>query len=703
MDLDGLFASMNTAEWIFNFAFHSLLVLLMGWLFIRLCSRKSAPLRSKIIFVTMVTLLLLPFFSVTYLSFDIAFYKSSLPFAGDSPLSNTEISDYKTPWLSAENDAPVSLYERDMTNTKKSNHLSAFFRSVLSGITTANVINGIGLIWLAGFIFLLGRLFYGAASLKRFKKDLIKIQDVRLDKLLRQAQKTFRFRSLPEVYASRSAKSPVVMGITRPLIVLPQKVYRKLSAKEIRSILFHELSHIYHKDQVTGVLQRIVTALYWWNPFVHTMSTDFSKAREEISDNHAIIGNNSREYAECLVNLAEKTALVNRLPFLQGLAVPHIPLKERICQILSKERIMATETKKATTVFILIGFIVSLGLVAGYKWTFASEKIEVGTEITQETKIENQEKQKQKKKKEEKAKEEEQEKAEEQAKEEEWAEAEEILGVMELNLAKVIESALELNLAMELITEQEKEQTEESKQEKEKELEMKIKEIMKILEKELSKIREMNVKAVELQETTLSEEEKEEIRKLVKELVNKIKHVKTMTIPAVMLHGELISVEDRAELRAKLKDLSKEKVVLGANLKDLVIKIKEKDQELKKGIKIDLKPAFEIDDKGKVQVKVKPFLVFKVEPKFPDEAKEKGIYGEVVVEGTTNKEGEVVKVKVLKGAHKLLNDAVVEAVKQWKYELPEHKGKTYAITFVVTVRFNPEDKDGNPWTVSIDS
>jgi TonB family protein len=687
MGLDNLFASMSTAEWILNFAFHSLFVLLMGWLFIRLFKRKSAPLRSKIIFVTMLALLLLPFFSVTYLSFDITFYKTYLPFAGDSRLSNPELSDVKTAKVSAELEAPAGLYEESAASVKKPGKITVFFQSILSGITTANVINGIGLIWLVGFILLFGRLLYGAASLKRFKKSLIKIEDVRLDNILRQAQKTFHFRSLPEVYASKSAKSPIVLGITRPLVVLPQKVYGKLSTREIKSILFHELSHIYHKDQVTGVLQRIVTALYWWNPFVHTMSTDFSKAREEISDNHAIIGNNSREYAECLVNLAEKTALVNRLPFMQGLAVPHIPLKERISQILSKERIMATETKKTTTFIILIGFVVSLGLVTGYKWTFASEKIEVGIEITQETKIKNQEKQEQKKKKEEKAKEEKQEeKAEEQVKEEELAEAEELLGVIELKLAEEIENAIELNLGMELMME-EMEQTEKGVQEKEEELEMKIKEIMKILEKELSKIREMNVKAIEFQETTLSEEQKEEIRKLVKELVSNLKNVKTKVVPAVMLHGELISGKEKEELRTKLKALT--------------VKISEMDQDYKRGVKIDLKPVIEIDNEGKVVVKVKPVLVVKVQPKFPDEAKEKGIYGEVVVEGTTNKKGEVVKVKVLEGAHELLNEAVVAAVKQWKYELPEYKGKTYAITFVVTVRFNLKDKDGNSWTVSI--
>jgi len=609
---DNLFASMSTAEWILNFAFHSLLVLLMGWLLIRLCGRKSAPLRSKIMFVTMLALLLLPFFSFTYLSFDITLYKTSLPFAGDSPLSNNELSDFKTPKISAEVEVPASLHEETSAGMKKPSKINVLFQSILSGITTANVINGIGLIWFAGFILLLGRLLYGAASLKRFKKDLIKIQDVRLDNILSQAQKTFHFKSMPEVYSSRFAKSPVVLGITRPLVVLPQKVYRKLNTKEIRSILFHELSHIYHKDQVTGVLQRIVTALYWWNPFVHAMSTDFSKAREEISDNHAILGNNSREYAECLVNLAEKTALVNRLPFLQGLAVPHIPLKERISQILSKERIMATETKKTTTFIILIGFVVSLGLVAGYKWTFASEKIEAGTEITQETKINNQEKQKQKKKKEEKAKEEEQEeKAEEEVKEEELAEAEALLGVLELNLAEELEDVTELSLEMESMME-EMEQAEIGVQEKEEELEMKIKEIMRILNKELGKITKVNVETIELQEATLSEEQKEEIRKLVKELVSKLKHVKAKAVPAVMVQAETLSDKEKEELRTKIKNLS--------------VKIsKQLDQDIKRGIRLDLKPGIEIDDEGKVVVKVKPVLVVKVQPEFPEEAKEKGI------------------------------------------------------------------------------
>ncbi|MCK4758788.1 MAG: energy transducer TonB, partial [Candidatus Aminicenantes bacterium] len=153
-----------------------------------------------------------------------------------------------------------------------------------------------------------------------------------------------------------------------------------------------------------------------------------------------------------------------------------------------------------------------------------------------------------------------------------------------------------------------------------------------------------------------------------------------------------LTEEEKEEIRKKLEELK--------------VKLSKVHVDLAPEISIALKREFKVDADKKVIVKVKPVLVVKVKPEFPEEAEKKDIYGEVVVEGTTDKEGNVVKVEILKGAHELLNEAVVNAVKQWKYELPEHKGKTYAITFTVTVRFNPEDKDkdkeGKSWTVKID-
>lgn len=658
MVADSFFASMSTAEWVLNFALHSLLVLFMGWFFVRMLKRKSAPLRSKISFVTMLALLLLPFFSVAYQSFDIAFCKTSLPFAGDSRLSQPEAGNIETPAVIGEQETPVSSSDKPVATRKEPGRLSILFQSILSGITTANVINGVGLVWLAGFILLLGRLLYGAASLHEFRKGLIKIKDSRLDKILRQAQETFHFRSLPEVYASKEAKSPVVLGIARPHVVLPQKVYRKLSTKEIKGILFHELSHIYHRDQVTGVLQRIVTALYWWNPFVHTLSTDFSKAREEISDNHAILGNNSREYAECLVSLAEKTVLVNRLPFLRGLAVSHIPMKERINQILSKERIMATRTKKSTTLIILFVFVLSIGLITGYKWTFASDKIETKMELAQEAEIQE-------------AKVIEQEKEQEQEKKKKEGEEKTLSAQEREEIEKMI-----------------------------KELKVKLSAVKLGFQpvKIYVKTEKDGDKLVLPMDVCLSTELTEELRRTLKEWSTTLRLVKVDKGNNIYYRVEPVLAQEIALSEGQKEELRKKLV-------ELKTKLGEAHVHVLPEISMDLKRDIKVDAEGKVAVEVKPVLVVKITPEFPEEAKKKEIYGEVVVEGTTDKEGNVVEVKVLKSAHELLEKAVVEAVKQWKYELPEYKGKTYAITFKVTVRFNPEDKDKDKddksWTVEI--
>lgn len=496
MALERILGNTATAEWILNFAFHSLVVLFVGIFLVRLLKRKAAPLRSTVSLMTIFVLLLLPFLSGLYHSLDLSLYKTSLPFAGSSRLHFFEPGEDGITGLEPEKDIHGFQTFPTMARLEKGRSQSSLFKRILFKITTSHVINGLGLAWLVGFMVLFCRLLYGAASLVRLKKGLTKISDDRLDHILKTLKQTFFLKKLPEVYSSTSVKSPAVFGIIKPLIVLPHDLYGKLGDNELRGILYHELSHIHHKDQVTGILQRIVIALYWWNPVVRALSADFSKAREEISDNYAIMGNGSRGYAECLINLAEKTSLVSRLPFSQGLAIPYIPLKDRISQILSKEREMVTEMKKSTKCLIMLVSLCVIGLIASHEWTFASEKSKAKMPIESEATLVGQQKQ-------------------------------------------------------------------------------------------------------------------------------------------------------------------------------------ENKQEENKAIRPD-KP---------------PKLIKKVDPVYPEEARKAGIEGEVVVEATTDKEGNVVKIKVLKGEQDILNKAAIDSIKQWKYEPFILEGKPIGVEFVVTVQFKLKDKD----------
>jgi len=321
---------------------------------------------------------------------------------------------------------------------------------------------------------------------------------------------------------------------------------------------------------------------------------------------------------------------------------------------------MATETKKSTTLVILLVFVLSIGLITGYKWTFAADKTETKAELTQEIQTEIQEE-----KAIEQEKEQEQEKGKKEGEEEK-------------------------------LSAQEKEEIEKML----KELKVKLSAVKLGFQpvKIYVKTEKDGDKLVLAKDVCLSTELTEELKEKLKEVSVALKLVKVDTdhkihyyIEPVLAQEKTLSEEQKQELRKKLEELN--------------VKLSKVHVYVAPEISLDLKHDFKVDPKGKVEVEVKPVLVVKVAPEFPEEAKKKDIYGEVVVEGTTDKEGNVVKVKILKSAHELLDKAVIEALKQWKYELPEHKGKTYAITFTVTVRFSPKDKDkdkdNRSWTVEI--
>lgn len=62
-----------------------------------------------------------------------------------------------------------------------------------------------------------------------------------------------------------------------------------------------------------------------------------------------------------------------------------------------------------------------------------------------------------------------------------------------------------------------------------------------------------------------------------------------------------------------------------------------------------------------------PALVRKVDPIYPDVAVSARIRGVVILEANVDRDGRVTDVKVLRTANRLLDDAAITAVRQWRY------------------------------------
>lgn len=87
---------------------------------------------------------------------------------------------------------------------------------------------------------------------------------------------------------------------------------------------------------------------------------------------------------------------------------------------------------------------------------------------------------------------------------------------------------------------------------------------------------------------------------------------------------------------------------------------------------------------GQIQA---PALIQRVEPIYPDIAVFAHATGVVILEATVNEQGEVIGVVVLR-SRKMLDQAAIDAVKQWRYTPLLLNGEPHAFVLTVTLNFS---------------
>ena len=95
-------------------------------------------------------------------------------------------------------------------------------------------------------------------------------------------------------------------------------------------------------------------------------------------------------------------------------------------------------------------------------------------------------------------------------------------------------------------------------------------------------------------------------------------------------------------------------------------------------------PADKVNPVGDV---AKPVLIHRVNPEYPEVARKARVEGVAILEVTITQNGNVQNVKVLRGVHPLLDQAAVNAVKQWRYKPAILNGKPVEVHSTVTVNF----------------
>lgn len=139
-------------------------------------------------------------------------------------------------------------------------------------------------VWLAGAC---GAVFAGGIgywqSLRRIARGRVKTVD-RIVQSVASAAGQLGLKRSPKVIASSAIDSPAVMGLLRPVLLLPSNFPEGFTSREERLIILHELTHLKRRDLPLNWLLCALQALHWFNPLLWLAFARMRADRETACD-----------------------------------------------------------------------------------------------------------------------------------------------------------------------------------------------------------------------------------------------------------------------------------------------------------------------------------------------------------------------------------------------------------------------------------
>ena len=109
------------------------------------------------------------------------------------------------------------------------------------------------------------------------------------------------------VRSTTGVMEPGVVGLWRPVLLVPSGIEDDLTPQQLASVLTHELCHIRRRDNVTAAVHMIAEALFWFHPMVWWIGARLVDERERACDQEVVrTCGEPQTYAEGIVNVCKR-------------------------------------------------------------------------------------------------------------------------------------------------------------------------------------------------------------------------------------------------------------------------------------------------------------------------------------------------------------------------------------------------------------
>ena len=165
------------------------------------------------------------------------------------------------------------------------------------------LIKHLWLIWLTVALgILLRKITIYQSFLYYIKAGLTQVSDMEaLDRLTLISERS-GIKKTAELCINPLVSSPLLIGFFHPCIVLPSM---DISEKDFSYIVLHELIHYKRRDMFYKWLVQVTVCLHWFNPLVHLMSREITKACEFSCDEAVLTemgGDKAKDYGRTLLD-----------------------------------------------------------------------------------------------------------------------------------------------------------------------------------------------------------------------------------------------------------------------------------------------------------------------------------------------------------------------------------------------------------------
>ena len=186
-------------------------------------------------------------------------------------------------------------------------------------------------LWCAGVLGSVIQLVRGHARAMALRRRGVEIPDVCIVDACEDLCRRMRVAHRPALYASSDIRSPLLVGVRRPAIVLPPGALEpptevggpaargddsRAARERLRMMLAHELAHLKRRDLLWNWLPALAQALFFFHPLAWLASRELRVAQESACDALALAATGAApaRYGDMLLDVIAAVRAPLRLP-----------------------------------------------------------------------------------------------------------------------------------------------------------------------------------------------------------------------------------------------------------------------------------------------------------------------------------------------------------------------------------------------------